>query len=81
MPTITLKDIPRNLHRDLKKRAAAHHRSLNKEVIATLQTVTTSTPMPADVDTMIAEAREVRRRFKRVIKPAEISAWKKQGRL
>ena len=35
MATITLKNIPADLHRDLKKRAEQHHRSLNKEIIAT----------------------------------------------
>ena len=35
MTTITLKNIPADLHRELKKRAEEHHRSLNKEIIAT----------------------------------------------
>jgi predicted nucleic acid-binding protein len=30
-----LKNIPADLHRDLKKRAEQYHRSLNKEIIAT----------------------------------------------
>jgi predicted nucleic acid-binding protein len=34
MAIITLKNIPADLHRDLKKRAE-QHRSLNKEIIAT----------------------------------------------
>jgi plasmid stability protein len=37
MNTITLKNIPPSLHRALKARAKAHGRSLNKEVIATLE--------------------------------------------
>ena len=43
MATITLKNIPPELLRELKNRALAHHRSLNKEVIATLQGVTATT--------------------------------------
>ena len=35
MTTITLKNIPADLHRELKKRAEEHHRNLNKEMIAT----------------------------------------------
>ena len=35
MATVTLNNIPADLHRDLKKRAEEHHRSLNKEIIAT----------------------------------------------
>ena len=30
MATITLKNIPADLHRELKKRAEEHHRSLNQ---------------------------------------------------
>ena len=35
MATITLKNIPADLHRELKKHAEEHHRSLNREIIAT----------------------------------------------
>jgi plasmid stability protein len=37
MSTITLKNISDDLHSTLKSRAKAHGRSLNKEVIATLE--------------------------------------------
>jgi plasmid stability protein len=37
MVSITLKDIPESLHRTLKNRARLHHRSLNKEVLATIE--------------------------------------------
>ena len=43
MATITLKNIPADLHRELKKRAEEHHRSLNKEIIATLKSATSGT--------------------------------------
>ena len=43
MATITLKKVPPELHRELKNRALAHHRSLSREVIATLQGVTAIT--------------------------------------
>ena len=35
MAIITLKNIPADFHRELKKRAEEHHRNLNKEIIAT----------------------------------------------
>jgi plasmid stability protein len=80
MPTITLKNLPRNLHRTLKDRAKAHHRSLNKEVLATLQAATS--PVKAvDAATLEREAREARSQFKRIITAKEISSWTKQGRL
>lgn len=37
MITITIKGIPKETHRELKKRAAAHRRSLNSEVICVLE--------------------------------------------
>ena len=45
MPTITLKNIPADLHRELKKRAEEHHRSLNREILATLKVY--SQPKPS----------------------------------
>ena len=77
MPTITLKNLPQELHRELKNRARAHHRSLNKEVIATLQGVTTKT-FQLDTEAIVQDARS---RFKRPLTAKEIDTWKKQGRL
>jgi plasmid stability protein len=37
--TITLKDVPPAVHRSLKDRAQAHGRSLNKEIIVTLESI------------------------------------------
>lgn len=39
MPNVTLRDVPTDLHAWLKQRAASHHRSVNKEVIALLENV------------------------------------------
>ena len=79
MPTITLKNIPRDLHRRLKNRARVHHRSLNKEVIATLKSATGETHR-VDVDELIREARAARSKFTREISAVEIDAWKRAGR-
>ncbi len=79
MPSITLKNIPPDLHRALKRRAKAHHRSLNKEVIATLQS-TASESEVVDVKKLIAEAREMRRKFKGETNLREIQAMKVAGR-
>ena len=79
MPTITVKNIPADLHRELKKRAEEHHRSLNKEVIATLKNATGKTHR-VDIDALIREARTARSKFTREISTAEIDAWKRAGR-
>lgn len=39
MATMTLRDVPEDLHAWLKQQAEAHHRSVNKEVIALLETL------------------------------------------
>jgi plasmid stability protein len=79
MATITLKNIPGDLHRRLKKRAEQHHRSLNKEIIAILKSTIGDTD-PVDVDALIREARVARSKFTREISTAEINAWKRAGR-
>jgi plasmid stability protein len=47
MPDLTLRDVPRELHRWLKQQAEAHHRSVNKEVVALLEDLRAGTPPPA----------------------------------
>ncbi len=37
MATLTLRNLPDDLHRWLKQQAETHHRSVNKEVIAALE--------------------------------------------
>jgi antitoxin FitA len=79
MATITLKNIPTDLHRKLKKRAVEHHRSLNGEILATLKGATSKTQR-VDVQTLIREARAARAKFTRRISDDEINAWKRAGR-
>ncbi len=49
MITITIKGIPKETHRELKKRAAAHRRSLNSEVIWVLESTLCGLPDAARV--------------------------------
>jgi plasmid stability protein len=79
MPTLTIKNLPRQLHRQLKKRAHAHHRSLNGEVLATLHSAA-SQSRPVDPARLIREAQAVRRKFKRRVSPAQVRAWIRRGR-
>jgi plasmid stability protein len=39
MNTITIRDVPPGIHRTLKTRAHAHGRSLNKEILVTLESL------------------------------------------
>ena len=59
MITITIKGIPKQTHRELKKRAAAHRRSLNSEVIFVLE---------SSLGDMLDQAMSIRRSQKSVKK-------------
>ena len=58
MPTVTLKKIPDELYEALKLRAKLHRRSLESEIITVLEHVIM--PQPVDVDTILAEAQQIR---------------------
>ena len=58
MATITLKDIPQNVHKALKQRAKRSGRSLNREVLAIL--VSSVMPRKVDVDAYLVEIRHHR---------------------
>ena len=80
MPTITLKNIPNKLHRELKKRAEEHHRSLNKEVIAMLMQAT-ARATPFNTGALEESALRARSLFRRPVTARQIDAWKRAGRL
>jgi plasmid stability protein len=80
MATITLKNIPTDLHRKLKKRAEEHHRSLNKEIIATLKSATGET-IRLDPTKLEESVRRARSLFRRAIAVRQIDRWKREGRL
>ena len=58
MTTITLKNIPDELHQRLKERASRHHRSLNSEILASLEAILRSEPL--DPKAYIARIRKLR---------------------
>ena len=58
MATITLKNIPDELHLILKDRAKRHGRSLNKEVIVCLEE--SIAPKPVDINSLLADIRKNR---------------------
>ena len=78
MITITIKGIPKETHRELKRRAAAHRRSLNSEVISVLEMSVHRTS--EDVRALIERARAVRARMKFVATADEIDRFKRVGR-
>lgn len=61
MPSLTIKGIPANLYRLLKRRAAEHRRSINREVLVCLeQTLGSRRVDPAE---LLARADAVRERL------------------
>lgn len=77
MPSVTLKDIPKRLHRQLRERAERNRRSLSQEAIACLEQVVAADPV--DVDALLAKARALRARVKPV-SAQEIDDWIDRGR-
>jgi len=78
MTTITLKNIPEDLHERLKESATQHHRSLNKEIIARLEAQLM--PPKPDAEQKLAEIRALRQRTAVYAVPEEIDALKQEGR-
>jgi len=61
LPTLTIKGIPQALYRRLKQRAEVHRRSLNREIIVSLEQATNLPTI--DPETWLAEADLLRARL------------------
>jgi plasmid stability protein len=79
MPNLSVKNLPKDVHRRLKERARRNHRSLNSEVISCLADAVT--PERVDPDEAAARIRALRARIRG---PAptdeEIARLKGEGR-
>lgn len=80
MATLTIRNLPEELHETLKIRAKRNHRSLNQEVIAELSQVETAEDRKARVEQEISEIDALRARAKRFLTAEEIDAAKREGR-
>jgi antitoxin FitA len=78
MSTITIKDIPPAMHRTLKSRAKAHGRSLNKEIIITLESILHGSPI--DATSIGKHARAVRETMGVYLTQRELTTAKNTGR-
>jgi plasmid stability protein len=78
MSTISLKNVPEPIHAALKSRAKAHGRSLNKEIICTLERIFDSGS--ADPDELLNNARAVRESMGVYLTQRELKAMKEEGR-
>ena len=78
MSTITIKDIPATVHRGLKSRAEAHGRSLNREIIMTLESTLHGSPI--DARAIGKHARAVRETMDVYLTQKDLTAFKDAGR-
>jgi len=78
MATITLKDIPKDLHIVLKQRAQKHGRSLNKEVLECLKE--SVAPRLININEMLADIRKNRSLIPGKLTDKLIYEAKKSGR-
>ena len=78
MSTITIKNIPAAVHRALKVRAKAHGRSLNKEIIATLESTLHGSPI--DASAVGRHAQAVRETMGVYLTQRELKTLKGEGR-
>ena len=78
MKSLTLKNIPDDLHQRLKQRASRHHRSLNSEILASLESSLRS--QPVDAEAYIARVRKLRPKGHEKITQADFDALKREGR-
>jgi plasmid stability protein len=78
MITLTIKGISKEAHRELKKRAATHGRSLNTEAIAVLESSVRS--QPVDVEGVLQRARQFRNSLKFKVTAADLKQFKEEGR-
>jgi len=78
MATLTIKDLPDKLHRQLKARALQQHRSLNSHIIAVLEAATT--PQRTDPETLLARATVLRSRVGGKLTDSDLSVLRNTGR-
>ena len=77
MASLTLKDIPKRLHQQLRDRAVRHRRSLSQEALACLEQAVTVERV--DPEALLAKARRLRARLK-LVSQKDLDEWRSHGR-
>jgi plasmid stability protein len=78
MATVTVKDLPDKLHRQLKARARLHRRSLNSEIIAVLEASASAHKL--DPDELLARAAMLRSRVGGRLTDSDLAVLREAGR-
>ena len=77
MASLTLKDIPKGLHEQLRERAARHRRSLSQEALACLEQAVAGERL--DPEALLTTARRLRARVK-TVRQRDLDGWVQHGR-
>ena len=77
MASLTLKDMPKRLHQQLKERAVRNRRSLSQEAMACLEQVVAAEPV--DAAAVLRKARTERAQVKPV-RQRDLDAWIRERR-
>jgi plasmid stability protein len=78
MATITIKNIPDDLHVALKKRASLQRRSLNSEIIACLEASLRS--LPVDLESFLYKTQVLREQVSGRLSNRDLKPLKDEGR-
>ncbi|PKD42772.1 FitA-like ribbon-helix-helix domain-containing protein [Rhodohalobacter barkolensis] len=78
MPSITVKNIPKEIYDRVREQANAHHRSINSEIIVCLEQAVK--PQQVSTDDILQEARRLRKKAKGSLSSEEIESAINQGR-
>ncbi|RCK79866.1 MAG: hypothetical protein OZSIB_4020 [Candidatus Ozemobacter sibiricus] len=78
MATITLKNVPRQIHLGIKKRAEKNHRSINGEILACLERVLGL--CTADADDLLANMEKAHEGLRFKVTVEDIRAARREGR-
>jgi len=78
LPSITIKNIPEQLYKKIKEKAEAQRRSINSEIIYSLEQSVNADRVSEDE--ILYEARKFRKNIPKILSNDEISAAIKEGR-
>lgn len=78
MASITLKNIPADVHERLKRRARLHRRSLQQEIMACLESAVM--PRKVDPEEVVRQVRQVHELFEAELTVDEIDRAIREGR-
>ncbi|MEE9431804.1 MAG: Arc family DNA-binding protein [Melioribacteraceae bacterium] len=79
MPSLTIKNIPDNVLRKLKRRAKSNRRSLNSEVVKNLEDIVISSKIKTDI--LLVKARQLREKLNITVNEKFLADNKNKGRL